>query len=196
MTERERMLEAMGIRSKAMIDAERKALKEFKADKRRREAEIVLLPKAVEHGAARFEVTMPNFRPQSLSTLMHIHFRKAAKLKDREKAVISQALAKAGVTGAIGRRRLHMIIQLGPRQRMFDDDNPWKGLKDALKTCGAIFADTRFGVQHSMEPEYSPIRGEVPSTTIILEDIEALEWVSPKPAKKPRKGKGDAKRGE
>lgn len=187
MTDREARLAAMGIKTKAMVDAEKAAAKKARRDKKLADAAILTLDPATSHGWARFEVTIPNFRPTSLSTLMHIFWRKAAKIKDQEKARISQALKAAGVTGAIGRRRLHMIIQLGPRQRMFDDDNPWKGLKDALKTCGAIKEDTRFGVQHSMEPEYHPIRGDVPSTTIILEDIEPLVWVSPKRAKKGKK---------
>lgn len=157
------VLAEMGIRPTADILAER-----AKAPKEKKPFPI-LLPPAVEHGAGRWEVTIEDWRPTSLSVLMHKHWRTAANIKKKEAKRIAAAFLASGCTGAIGKRKLTMHIRLAPKQRAFDADNVWKGTKDGLKRCGAIKDDSPKWVDHE-SPTYS--RGATMATTLILEDVQ------------------------
>ena len=191
--ERDARLAAKGIKSSAMIRAEKKAEADAKRAKKLAEEDIPILTPATEHGNARFEVTIHGFRSASVNQLLAMHWGSRGKFKLKQEAVYAQALHKAGVTGAIGRRHLRIIVQLGKGQRPYDDDNPWKIPKDALSQCGAIVDDNKKWVEHPNAVEYSDVRGEVPSTTVILQDIEEYIWVAPKLAKKPKpRKKGQA----
>jgi hypothetical protein len=65
------------------------------------------------------------------------------------------------------RRRVTIVIVLGPRQRGADPDAYFKATGDALKDCGALVGDSKEWV------EWLPVRyerGESAGTIIELED--------------------------
>lgn len=176
------ILRKMGIRTKKIAAADRKA----KAKAKEESLDIPKLEPATEHGNARYEVLIPGFRSASVNQLLSMHWGSRGTFKMQQMAIYAKALKAAGVSGAIGRRRVELIVTLGKGQRRYDDDNPWKIPKDALKQCHAIVDDTQKWVDHPEKVQYSDIREEEPSTLVILYDIEAEQWVAPKRARKPR----------
>lgn len=192
--ERDARLAKLGFKSTAVIRAEKKAAQDAKRAKKAADEYIPELEPATEHGNARFEVTIHGFRSASVNQLLAMHWAARGKFKLRQEAVYAQALKAAGVTGAIGRRRVEIIVTLGKGQRRYDDDNPWKIPKDALRACKAIVDDTQKWVDHPEKVQYSRVREAEPSTTVILYDIEPEDWVAPKLAKKPKRRKKDEAR--
>lgn len=130
-------------------------------------AHCVLDP-AGAHGGARFEVAIPGFHPTRLNVLKGCHWGKAGRMKRSDAEVIGGTLKKAGVTGAIGRRRMGLVIVLGPGQRGGDPDAYDKSARDALKRCGALKDDNRQWLE-PLPTRYE--RSSTRSTRIILEDI-------------------------
>jgi hypothetical protein len=184
------ILRKMGIRTKKMAADDREA----KAKAKKESLDIPKLEPATEHGNARFEVLIPAFRSASVNQLLSMHWGSRGTFKMQQMAVYAKALKAAGVTGAIGRRRLEIIVTLGKGQRRYDDDNPWKIPKDAMKQCGAIVDDTQKWVDHPEKVQYSGIREDEPSTLVILYDIEAEQWVAPKTVKKPKEKKKNGRK--
>lgn len=184
------ILRKMGIRTKKTAAAERKARLQAKKES----MEIPELEPATEHGNARFDVTIRGFRSASVNQLLAMHWGSRGTFKKQQMAVYAKALKAAGVTAAIGRRRLEIIVTLGPRMKRYDDDNPWKIPKDALRACHAIVDDTQKWVDHPEKVQYSDIRENEASTRVILYDIEAEQWVAPKPVKKPKEKKKNGRK--
>jgi hypothetical protein len=179
-------LKALGIRPTAEILAERRTAarpaksKPVPKGKKPRKPFPIILEPAQSHGSGAWEVTLQDWIPTSLSTLMHINHWKAGKIKHDEAMLIATAFRKAGATGAIGKRFLTMTLILTPRMRERDQDNVWKGVKDGLKRCGAVVDDSPKWLDHD-KPQYE--RAETKATRLRLEDVPGPIKVEPKPKK-------------
>jgi hypothetical protein len=117
-------------------------------------------------GARRYEVTIPEWIPARLNVLKASHWAVERKLKFADACVIGGELRRAGVTR--GKRRVGLVIVLGPRMRGGDPDAYNKSFLDGLVRCGALVDDNRQGV------EILPIRFErqsVMGTRVIIEDL-------------------------
>lgn len=127
-----------------------------------------VLDRATSHGGARFEVTIHGFHPTRLNVLKSAHWAKSGRLKYSDAEIIGGELRRAGVTGAIGKRRLCLVIVLGPGRRAPDPDAHFKSALDGLVRCGALKDDNRKWLD-LMPTRYE--RQSSPSTRIIIEDI-------------------------
>lgn len=95
-------------------------------------------------------------------------WRRAARLKARDRRIIGLAVLAAGIPRAAAKRRVSLTITLGPRQRGADPDAYFKSTLDSLVHCGMLKDDSRHWC------ELGPVsysRGPVAQTTITLEDI-------------------------
>lgn len=89
------------------------------------------------------------------------------KKKDRE--LVAEWAANAGIPGATGKRRVSMTVILAPRQRAGDPDAYQKSLGDALVQCGLLRQDSRQWVEWS-PPKFA--RGEEEKMFVELEDTQ------------------------
>lgn len=120
-------------------------------------------------GNERFVVFVADWHPAPLNSFVGSNHMKAARLKKRDAGIVCGALWAAGVTRAICRRRLELVIHLGPGQRGCDPDAYFKSLNDGLQLCGALVQDSRHGVE--LPPvEFAKGSGGM-GTTIILTDL-------------------------
>lgn len=119
-----------------------------------------------------FEI--PGWHPARVNELYDRHFWNKAKLKKRDRETVALAKHACRIPEAVGKRRVHVTIVLGPRMRGGDVDAYWKSLLDALVHCGLLIDDRAAYV------ELTPVkfdRGQEKSTVVGLEDIPA----DPKP---------------
>lgn len=118
--------------------------------------------------AGPYEVEVRGWHPARLNELVSMHWAKAGRRKYLDACTIGRELRRAGVPRAGGKRRVALVIVLGPRGRGGDGDAYWKSSLDGLKRCGALVDDNRHFC------ELTPLRyerqGEA-STRIILEDL-------------------------
>jgi len=114
-----------------------------------------------------WEVTIPGWHPTRLNQLIHAHRGKSSRLKFADALRIGRTMRGAGVPRATGRRRMGLVIILGPRQRGGDPDAYDKSSRDGLKRCGAIVDDNRQWLE-PLPTQYE--RGPERATRIILED--------------------------
>lgn len=119
--------------------------------------------------AGRYVVTIPEWHPASLNALTKRgnHFA-AARQKKRDAITLGLALRAAGVPAANGKRRVGLVIILGPKQRGCDGDAYWKSLLDGLQRCKALTGDNRQRCEFTA-PEFE--RGTVKATRLILKDV-------------------------
>jgi hypothetical protein len=96
-------------------------------------------------------------------------WRKAARLKKRDRGTVALACRLARVPPAAGKRLASLHVVLGPRQRAGDPDCYFKSLGDALVACGALRDDNRQGVEWAA-PTFS--RGPKAGMVITLTDLE------------------------
>ena len=97
-------------------------------------------------------------------------WRRAATRKKQDRRTIGTAFKLVGIPLATGKRRVSLVIVLGPRQRGADPDGYFKSLLDALQACGALADDRRQCV------ELGPVsyeRGPAAETRVMLEDLQA-----------------------
>lgn len=100
--------------------------------------------------------------------LLKVHWRVAQQLRQRDDAWIALTALSQCIKLAQGKRRVSLVVTLGPRQSA-DEDCWWKSVLDALKNSGLIKNDSsrwcKLGdVRHH--------RGKRPAMEIILEDLE------------------------
>lgn len=119
-------------------------------------------------GPGRYEVKVRGWQPTRLNVLKGCHWAKAGRMKRADAEVIGGELRRAGVSAAIGKRRVGLVIVLGPGQRGGDGDAYWKSALDGLKRCGALKDDNRqwcelLAIQYERQSEMG--------TRIILEDF-------------------------
>jgi len=112
-------------------------------------------------------VTIPNWHPTRLNTLLGAHWAVAARMKKADRRML--CVTCHGIPKATGKRRVTLTIGLKPRQRAGDPDCYWKSLLDGLVQCKLLVDDNRQHVE-CMPVQYE--RGLIMSTTINLGDIE------------------------
>ncbi len=69
------------------------------------------------------------------------------KLKRRDRIIIAEAAALAGIPPATGKRAVRLTVVLSAGQRGADTDAYWKSLLDALVRCGMLVDDSRQHVE-------------------------------------------------
>ena len=120
--------------------------------------------------AGPWAVEIDGFQPATLNSLLHCHWAVKAKRKARDRRVIACAVSLAGVPRGARKRRVGLVVTLGPRQRGPDVDAYWKSALDALVAAGALVDDSPAWCE--LRPvEY--VRGPAKATRITLEDIHA-----------------------
>lgn len=95
-------------------------------------------------------------------------WRKAARLKKRDRLTVAAACRFCGVPPAAGKRRVSLHVELRPRQRAGDPDAYFKSLGDALVACGALRDDNRQGVEWGPVTYERKLRAGM---VILLEDV-------------------------
>ena len=96
------------------------------------------------------------------------HWAKAARLKRRDREWLMLECKSQGIVPATGKRRVSLLVTMGPKKRSPDRDAWWKALLDALVHAGTLIDDSpRWCVPGEVEYE----RGESNAMTIILEDV-------------------------
>lgn len=119
--------------------------------------------------SARYEITIPDWRPTLLNTLTKRgNYYTAARLKSSDAMTIWVHGFEARVPEAKTRRRVGLNIILGPRVRKADPDAYWKSLLDGMVVARLLIDDTDDWVV-TTKPIQS--RGERTQTTIIIEDL-------------------------
>jgi len=111
---------------------------------------------------------IPGWHPTPLNKLLRSHWGTAAKLKAKDRKIITTAARAYGVAPAPGRRKVSLFLVLGKGQRAADPDAFWKSTLDALVACGALKDDDRLHVELA-PPAFA--RGDAPATFITLEDV-------------------------
>lgn len=115
---------------------------------------------------ARYEVTIPGWRPAFTNELMGRHFGTIAGRKNRDVRQLAVARLVSGAPVATGRRRVSLAIS-GRYSTFPDPDAPEKSFFDALKRSGWIVDDGAEWLDFDWPPRF--VRGPK-QTTIIVED--------------------------
>lgn len=114
----------------------------------------------------RYTFTIPNWQPATVNELMRsVKARIRRKKEDREFVILYSKMSS--VPEAQGKRRVRLIITLGPGQRGADADAYWKSLLDAMAHAKLIRGDSKEWVE-LLPVEYQ--RGPQKATLIELED--------------------------
>lgn len=106
------------------------------------------------------------WHPAKLNDLLHCHWSKKHRLKKADRDIV--AYYAGWIPKATGKRRVTLMIILGPRQRGADPDAYQKSLADALVCCQLLRDDSREWI------EWAPIvyeRGPERATVITLTDL-------------------------
>jgi Holliday junction resolvase RusA-like endonuclease len=135
-------------------------------------------------------ITVPRWHPARLNQLLHAHWAKAARMKKSDRDLIAVYCRQAGVPPAAGKRRVSLVLTLGPRQRAADVDAYWKSLLDGLTAAGMLLDDDRFGVELGA---VDFVRGKERATAILLADLPAVEQMA---GREPREGATDVHRAQ
>ncbi len=113
-------------------------------------------------------VEFKGVQPPTLNALTRGKIRDRIRLgKSWRNQTLASCLA-AGVSPATGKRRVTVIIYLGPRQKGPDPDAYSKAVGDSLFMIGALRDDTRNGVEWGT-PEFEPGLGARGSALLIEE---------------------------
>lgn len=113
------------------------------------------------------ELTISGWTPTRLNQLFG-HWRKAHQLKKLDRQMIVLAARLAGLPPATGKRRVDLLLTLGPRQRPGDPDGLWKSLLDGLVAAGCLIDDSARWVElGAVEFE----RNTASASTIFLTDV-------------------------
>lgn len=114
-------------------------------------------------------LTLEKFHPARLNQLLGRHWGAAARLKRRDRDLVYLEALRQGVPPARGRRRVSLLVTLGPKQRAGDPDAYWKSLLDALTHAGLLLDDNRQGVELG---DVAFARGACRRTEVTLTDLE------------------------
>lgn len=109
-----------------------------------------------------------NFHPVKTNELIGKNRFVAQRLKQASMDIMIAEFIKAGIPKATGKRRVHLLITLGPRQRGGDVDSWHKGLLDSAVHAGMLIDDRKEWC------ELAPVsydRGKIKATTITFEEI-------------------------
>lgn len=116
----------------------------------------------------RWAVMVQGWQPARLNEYVGRHWAVGARKKKFDRELVAACCLGAGVPRAEGKRRVGLVIQLGPRQKGGDPDSYWKTVLDALVACGALVNDNKEGVE-LLPVEYT--RGATRATIILLEEV-------------------------
>jgi Holliday junction resolvase RusA-like endonuclease len=100
-----------------------------------------ILPEQKEGGPTSWTIIIPGWTPPSLNTLIYSHWAVSRKAKKKAMEQVAGCCLEAGVTRAIGRRRVAIIVFAGRRSHRLDGDNVPKSILDGMKHIGAIIDD-------------------------------------------------------
>jgi hypothetical protein len=103
----------------------------------------IRLPLASVHGPGRWVVRIDRWTPHKLNELLKMHWAARGRAKEADALVVAGALRDAGVTAALGKRRLSITIILAKYQRAADPDAYHKSPVDGAVRCGALRNDNR-----------------------------------------------------
>jgi hypothetical protein len=112
-------------------------------------------------------LTVPNWHPARLNQWDGRHRSVRHRLKKADRVLLGWYARGARVPPARGKRRVSLVIVLGPRQRAPDPDSFWKSTLDALVVAGLLVGDS---------PRWCELgtvafrRGPQRRTEIVLED--------------------------
>lgn len=111
---------------------------------------------------------IPGWHPCPLNKLLASHWGKAARLKDRDKSIIANAVRAYSIPPADTKRRVELTVIYPKGQRMHDKDAFDKSLHDALVVSGAIKNDSPAWLE-AAEPVYA--RGNSLCSFITIQEI-------------------------
>jgi hypothetical protein len=115
-------------------------------------------------------LTIPRWHPARLNEIMGRHWAIGHKRKRADAITIGWHAKASEIPHAEGRRRVSLVIVLGPRQRAGDPDAYWKSTLDGLVLAGLLRNDSsRWCELGTIEFR----RGTEHATEIILEDLDA-----------------------
>lgn len=112
---------------------------------------------------------IPRWQPERLNRLIGCHWATKHRRKRADREMVAGYALAQQIPRAEGKRRVSLVVTLGPRQRGFDPDSPWKSLLDALVACGLLVDDSGRWVEAGA---VTFERGRERGTLIILEDVE------------------------
>jgi Holliday junction resolvase RusA-like endonuclease len=121
--------------------------------------------------AGRWELVVPGWRPPSLNSVRGRHFSAEHRAKKAAAEALGVAKALARCPDAEGRRRVRVVVTLGPRMRPHDGDNPLKILWDALTRAHLIVDDSAKHLEW-LGLTYSPTRAARPETLLVIEEVD------------------------
>jgi len=113
-----------------------------------------------------FSVTIPDWRPARINSLVGVHWAVAAKRKKLDRNLLSVYFQ--GKPKATTKRRVRLHIILTGRQKEADPDAQYKSLLDGLVKCGMLVDDSNQWCEITTPTYDRALQG---STTIMLEDV-------------------------
>lgn len=111
---------------------------------------------------------IPNWRPTPLNQLLG-HWARAHKRKRYDRDVVYCHAMNQHIPTAVGKRRVSLLVTLGPRVRACDPDSYWKTILDGL-VCAGLLVDDRRQMCELGGIEFD--RGEENGVVVVLEDVE------------------------
>ena len=115
------------------------------------------------------KITIHNWRPAAINTLMRSHWSTPGKLKKADANMIAAYAMIDSIPKATGKRRVSLEITLTGRQRQVDPDAYQKSTLDGLVKCGMLLDDNAASVEWGC---VWYIRIGEAGTTIILTDMD------------------------
>ena len=111
---------------------------------------------------------IPKFWPARLNQYLGRHWAIGHKKKKEDRAMIYVEMRRQNVSRAEGKRRVSLILVMGPQNRRADPDACLKSLLDALVETGLLLSDDE---RHLEIGCYHSEKGPEMATVIILEDL-------------------------
>ena len=110
-----------------------------------------------------------SYLPCSLNRLMRMSWVVRRKILFNEASEVRIAAFQQDIPRATGKRRVSVVLVLGPHNRQRDGDNCLKSLLDALVKAGLLVDDSPQWCDW-MPPVFE--RGPKAATRVMLEDVE------------------------
>jgi hypothetical protein len=117
---------------------------------------------------ARYVLTVPGWLPARVNQWDGRHWARRHRLKRSDRELVAVYSRQVGIPQAAGRRRVSLVLTLGPRQRAGDPDAYWKSALDALVACRLLVDDSRQQLQLGT---VTFRRGPARQTRIVLQDL-------------------------
>ena len=128
----------------------------------------IRLPTPKQGDPTRFVVRIEGWHPTTLNVLVNSHYMEANRRKTADADLVAFECYRAGVTKAVGRRRVRLAVILAKGQRSPDPDAFHKSLHDSLVRCGALVDDNAKWLDMTT-PTFE--RSDTKASRIVIEDI-------------------------